>query len=120
MGSWREGGGGAPPRKRFSLELGVCLPTGLLCHLDDACISNPCNEGSNCDTNPVTGKAICTCPPGYTGPACNQDVDECGLGKLPPWGTRSGGRARILRFFGGKLVECPDWSRRRQVGGSRS
>uniref|UniRef100_A0A8C3TFR0 Neurogenic locus notch homolog protein 1 n=1 Tax=Chelydra serpentina TaxID=8475 RepID=A0A8C3TFR0_CHESE len=55
--------------------------TGLLCHLDDACISNPCNEGSNCDTNPVNGKAICTCPSGYTGPACNQDIDECSLGK---------------------------------------
>uniref|UniRef100_A0A803V7W6 Neurogenic locus notch homolog protein 1 n=1 Tax=Ficedula albicollis TaxID=59894 RepID=A0A803V7W6_FICAL len=53
--------------------------TGLLCHLDDACISNPCNEGSNCDTNPVNGKAICTCPSGYMGPACNQDVDECSL-----------------------------------------
>lgn len=58
-----------------------CCP-GLLCHLDDACISNPCNEGSNCDTNPVNGKAICTCPSGYMGPACNQDVDECSLGEL--------------------------------------
>uniref|UniRef100_A0A8C3TFY3 Neurogenic locus notch homolog protein 1 n=1 Tax=Chelydra serpentina TaxID=8475 RepID=A0A8C3TFY3_CHESE len=57
--------------------------TGLLCHLDDACISNPCNEGSNCDTNPVNGKAICTCPSGYTGPACNQDIDECSLGANP-------------------------------------
>lgn len=54
----------------------------MLCHLDDACISNPCNEGSNCDTNPVNGKAICTCPSGYMGPACNQDVDECSLGEL--------------------------------------
>lgn len=54
---------------------------GLLCHLKDACISNPCNEGSNCDTNPVNGKAICTCPSGYTGPACSQDVDECALGE---------------------------------------
>uniref|UniRef100_A0A8C5FCE1 Neurogenic locus notch homolog protein 1 n=1 Tax=Gadus morhua TaxID=8049 RepID=A0A8C5FCE1_GADMO len=51
--------------------------TGLLCHLDDACISNPCQKGSNCDTNPVNGKAICTCPPGYTGSACNLDIDEC-------------------------------------------
>uniref|UniRef100_A0A8B9EVS5 Neurogenic locus notch homolog protein 1 n=1 Tax=Anser cygnoides TaxID=8845 RepID=A0A8B9EVS5_ANSCY len=58
--------------------------TGLLCHLDDACISNPCNEGSNCDTNPVNGKAICTCPSGYMGPACNQDVDECSLGESNP------------------------------------
>ncbi|XP_032993593.1 neurogenic locus notch homolog protein 1 isoform X2 [Lacerta agilis] len=57
--------------------------TGLLCHLNDACISNPCNDGSNCDTNPVTGKAICTCPSGYMGPACNQDVDECSLGANP-------------------------------------
>ncbi|VTJ54253.1 Hypothetical predicted protein [Marmota monax] len=57
--------------------------TGLLCHLSDACISNPCNEGSNCDTNPVNGKAICTCPSGYTGPACSQDVDECALGANP-------------------------------------
>lgn len=56
--------------------------TGLLCHLDDACISNPCQKGSNCDTNPVNGKAICTCPPGYTGSACNLDIDECSLGKL--------------------------------------
>uniref|UniRef100_A0A8C7XTQ6 Neurogenic locus notch homolog protein 1 n=1 Tax=Oryzias sinensis TaxID=183150 RepID=A0A8C7XTQ6_9TELE len=54
--------------------------TGLLCHLDDACISNPCQKGSNCDTNPVNGKAICTCPPGYTGSACNLDIDECALG----------------------------------------
>ncbi|MGH0125833.1 UNVERIFIED_CONTAM: hypothetical protein FKN15_025001 [Acipenser sinensis] len=57
--------------------------TGLLCHLDDACISNPCQKGSNCDTNPVNGKAICTCPQGYMGPACNQDVDECSLGANP-------------------------------------
>uniref|UniRef100_A0A3Q0S986 Notch receptor 1a n=1 Tax=Amphilophus citrinellus TaxID=61819 RepID=A0A3Q0S986_AMPCI len=57
--------------------------TGLLCHLDDACISNPCQKGSNCDTNPVNGKAICTCPPGYTGSACNLDIDECALGANP-------------------------------------
>uniref|UniRef100_A0AAZ3QJZ2 Neurogenic locus notch homolog protein 1 n=1 Tax=Oncorhynchus tshawytscha TaxID=74940 RepID=A0AAZ3QJZ2_ONCTS len=57
--------------------------TGLLCHLDDACISNPCQKGSNCDTNPVNGKAICTCPLGYIGAACDQDVDECSLGGNP-------------------------------------
>uniref|UniRef100_A0A9J7ZWX9 Neurogenic locus notch homolog protein 1 n=1 Tax=Cyprinus carpio carpio TaxID=630221 RepID=A0A9J7ZWX9_CYPCA len=57
--------------------------TGLLCHLDDACISNPCQKGSNCDTNPVSGKAICTCPPGYTGSACNQDIDECSKNNKP-------------------------------------
>lgn len=81
------GGGGAscgqlaiprPGRGHALLTTKPC--PGLLCHLNDACISNPCNEGSNCDTNPVNGKAICTCPSGYTGPACIQDVDECALG----------------------------------------
>uniref|UniRef100_A0A671QZJ3 Neurogenic locus notch homolog protein 3-like n=1 Tax=Sinocyclocheilus anshuiensis TaxID=1608454 RepID=A0A671QZJ3_9TELE len=51
--------------------------TGLLCHLDDACVSNPCNEGAVCDTNPLNGRAICTCPAGFVGGACNQDMDEC-------------------------------------------
>uniref|UniRef100_A0A8C7Y4R1 Neurogenic locus notch homolog protein 1 n=1 Tax=Oryzias sinensis TaxID=183150 RepID=A0A8C7Y4R1_9TELE len=54
--------------------------TGLLCQLDDACISNPCQKGSNCDTNPITGNHFCTCPPGYFGPSCDKDVDECSLG----------------------------------------
>lgn len=55
--------------------------TGLLCHLDDACVSNPCNEGAVCDTNPLNGRAICTCPAGFVGGACNQDMDECSIGK---------------------------------------
>uniref|UniRef100_A0A8C6KWI0 Notch receptor 3 n=1 Tax=Nothobranchius furzeri TaxID=105023 RepID=A0A8C6KWI0_NOTFU len=56
--------------------------TGLLCHLDDACVSNPCNEGAVCDTNPLNGRAICTCPAGFVGGACNQDMDECSIGNL--------------------------------------
>ncbi|KAK0143437.1 Neurogenic locus notch 1 [Merluccius polli] len=51
----------------------------LLCQLDDACISNPCQKGSNCDTNPVNGNYVCTCPPGYVGNLCDRDVDECAL-----------------------------------------
>uniref|UniRef100_A0A8C6P6B2 Neurogenic locus notch homolog protein 1 n=1 Tax=Nothobranchius furzeri TaxID=105023 RepID=A0A8C6P6B2_NOTFU len=57
--------------------------TGLLCQLKDACISNPCQRGSNCDTNPVTGNHFCNCPQGYVGPSCDQDVDECSLGSNP-------------------------------------
>lgn len=40
----------------------------------------------------MNGKAICTCPSGYTGPACSQDVDECSLGMCAPaggWGAAS-------------------------------
>uniref|UniRef100_A0A6Q2XNC4 Notch receptor 3 n=1 Tax=Esox lucius TaxID=8010 RepID=A0A6Q2XNC4_ESOLU len=46
----------------------------LLCHLDDACVSNPCNEGAVCDTNPLNGRAICTCPAGFVG---GIDINEC-------------------------------------------
>ena len=51
--------------------------TGLLCHLEDECLRNPCNPGARCDTNPVTGQRTCTCPPGYTGTTCEEDIDEC-------------------------------------------
>ncbi|CAG08131.1 unnamed protein product, partial [Tetraodon nigroviridis] len=59
-----------------------CL-LGLLCHLDNACINNPCQKGSNCDINPVTGNYSCICPPGYIGASCDQDFDECSLGSNP-------------------------------------
>lgn len=65
----------------FSNGYGLYLTTGLLCHLDDACVSNPCNEGAVCDTNPLNGRAICTCPAGFVGGACNQDMDECSIGQ---------------------------------------
>jgi hypothetical protein len=55
--------------------------TGLLCHLDDACISNPCHKGALCDTNPLNGQYICTCPQGYKGADCTEDVDECAMGE---------------------------------------
>ena len=58
-----------------------CPPgkTGLLCHLDDACASNPC-PGARCDTNPVDGRHTCTCMPGFNGTNCAQDINECAQG----------------------------------------
>lgn len=83
----------ASPGQGAAPQLTTAAPyPGLLCHLNDACISNPCNEGSNCDTNPVNGKAICTCPSGYTGPACSQDVDECSLGTGSRGGSQGAGK----------------------------
>ena len=60
-----------------------CPPgkTGLLCHLEDACSSNPCNPGARCDTNPVSGAYTCNCPPGFNGTDCAQDINECNGGK---------------------------------------
>ncbi|KAL1270051.1 hypothetical protein QQF64_032340 [Cirrhinus molitorella] len=55
----------------------------VCCHLDDACISNPCKMGAQCDTNPVNGKLICNCPSGYKGKTCAEDIDECAIGPNP-------------------------------------
>uniref|UniRef100_A0A7M4E463 Neurogenic locus notch homolog protein 2 n=1 Tax=Crocodylus porosus TaxID=8502 RepID=A0A7M4E463_CROPO len=57
---------------------------GLLCHLDDACVSNPCQKGALCDTNPMNGHYICTCPQGYKGADCTEDVDECAMANSNP------------------------------------
>ncbi len=54
---------------------------GLLCHIDDACTSNPCKMGAQCDTNPVNGRFNCNCPSGYKGSTCADDIDECVIGE---------------------------------------
>lgn len=65
----------------YSFLVNVVFFSGLLCHRDDACISNPCREGSQCDTNPISGMFNCNCPPGYVGNTCNIDRDECSIGE---------------------------------------
>src|SRR5665811_1523736 len=56
-----------------------CPPgkTGLLCHLNDACTSNPCHEGAICETSPIDGSYLCSCPSGFKGTNCTEDIDEC-------------------------------------------
>ncbi|KAI4496487.1 hypothetical protein M0804_000297 [Polistes exclamans] len=56
------------------------LRQSLLCHLDDACTSNPCHEGANCDTSPINGSFACSCATGYKGVDCSEDIDECKQG----------------------------------------
>ena len=60
-----------------------CPPgrTGLLCHLEDACASSPCNAGAECKTDVVSGKYNCSCPKGFVGPECNVDINECDEGE---------------------------------------
>ncbi|OBS60147.1 hypothetical protein A6R68_08774 [Neotoma lepida] len=81
----------------------LCPPgrTGLLCHLEDMCLSQPCHANAQCSTNPLTGSSLlpahqgpspcehggsclntpgsfnCLCPPGYTGSRCEADHNEC-------------------------------------------
>uniref|UniRef100_A0A8K9WM15 Notch receptor 2 n=1 Tax=Oncorhynchus mykiss TaxID=8022 RepID=A0A8K9WM15_ONCMY len=57
--------------------------TGLLCHVNDACISSPCRDGAQCDTNPINGMFNCNCAPGYKGSTCNDDINECIIGPNP-------------------------------------
>uniref|UniRef100_A0A8C7VAB4 Notch receptor 2 n=1 Tax=Oncorhynchus mykiss TaxID=8022 RepID=A0A8C7VAB4_ONCMY len=57
--------------------------TGLLCHVNDACISSPCRDGAQCDTNPINGMFNCNCAPGYIGSTCNDDINECIIGPNP-------------------------------------
>lgn len=55
---------------------------GLLCHLDDACTSNPCHADAICDTSPINGSYTCSCASGYKGIDCSEDIDECKQGRL--------------------------------------
>lgn len=55
---------------------------GLLCHLDDACTSNPCHQDAICDTSPINGSFTCSCTSGYKGLDCSEDIDECKQGNL--------------------------------------
>ncbi|CAB0039615.1 unnamed protein product [Trichogramma brassicae] len=54
--------------------------TGLLCHLDDACTSNPCHQDAVCETSPINGSFTCSCTSGYRGIDCSEDINECEQG----------------------------------------
>ena len=43
----------------------------------NACMSSPCANGSTCTPDPDSGSYTCHCPPGYTGPSCDTNIDEC-------------------------------------------
>nr|XP_023397167.1 LOW QUALITY PROTEIN: neurogenic locus notch homolog protein 4 [Loxodonta africana] len=71
----------------------LCPPgrTGLLCHLEDMCLSQPCHREAQCSTNPLKGSTLCLCQPGYSGPTCHQDLDECEMAQQGPSPCEHGG-----------------------------
>ena len=68
QGSLAPGAGGcltlSPPRS-----------PGKTCQQADPCASNPCANGGQC--LPFEASYICRCPPGFHGPTCRQDINEC-------------------------------------------
>ena len=50
--------------------------SGKNCDQGFRCNRLPCKNGGSCQEK-KDGSAICLCSPGYTGPDCSQDVDEC-------------------------------------------
>ncbi|PIO37405.1 hypothetical protein AB205_0174150 [Aquarana catesbeiana] len=53
-------------------------------------------------TNPFSGKAICHCLPGYIGPTCSKDLDECSLGPSP-----CEHHGQCVNTMGSFLCRCP-------------
>ncbi|XP_008104121.1 neurogenic locus notch homolog protein 4 [Anolis carolinensis] len=77
--------------------------TGLHCHLHDACLGNACHPDAHCDTDLLTGHAVCTCQQGYTGALCNEDIDECQMGADP---CEHGGSCH--NTLGSFTCRCPE------------
>lgn len=58
----------------------LCSPgwTGVECAEDmNECESGPCLNGAQCQESDVPGEFLCTCPPFFNGPLCNQPYDPC-------------------------------------------
>lgn len=68
--------GGPGCRAAWPAPPPTCLaPPGKSCQQADPCASNPCANGGQC--LPFESSYICGCPPGFHGPTCRQDVNEC-------------------------------------------
>ena len=51
------------------------LIAGKNCEYIDYCESHPCKNSGTCHS--LEDGFLCSCTPGYTGPTCLSDVNEC-------------------------------------------
>ena len=49
----------------------------------NVCVSSPCANGGTCTPDSDSGSYTCHCPPGYTGPTCDTNIDECMAASCP-------------------------------------
>ncbi|XP_061548699.1 protein HEG isoform X2 [Phycodurus eques] len=65
----------------------------------DPCVSNPCMNGGTCISYEL-GQVTCRCQQAWTGPTCNQDMDECEKDPCPVG-------SRCVNTRGSFSCECP-------------
>lgn len=86
------------------------LLIGQDCSQIDACATNPCANGARCTNwNNVYN---CSCPPGFQGKNCRNDIDECRKpGKCLNSGvclnTLGSFRCECLNGYSGRTCEIP-------------
>ncbi|XP_066025895.1 fibulin-2-like [Pocillopora verrucosa] len=49
---------------------------------ESACVDNPCDNNSTCQSGFTNKGYRCLCTTGFKGPRCNKDIDECATGKM--------------------------------------
>lgn len=53
--------------------------SGVNCELRDLCASQPCQNSGRCVS--MNAGFTCKCLPGFHGPTCSSDVDECSINR---------------------------------------
>ena len=70
----------------YDLYVYFFINLGPHCDKQNLCASSPCRNGGKCTSN-SGGSFKCTCPNGFKGPTCAEDVEECATNPCRHGGT---------------------------------